>query len=737
MDRDRLSASGVAVPILLVLAALDVALALYEAGWGPGLSMLPWLLMGSVLFSVFLVRSALAHWALHVASGAVGFLATVVGTAHFVFPQLRLGDAVQLTMYRLGAWAETVRLGLPSQDSLPFTFILALSLWMAFHFSTWLIYRAGRVWWAVVAPAIALMLTTYYSPDTGHGYVVIYAFCALLLIVRVSVQGLTDDWRRARIPHDRTVGEDFIVDAAYIVAAVLIIAWLLPPAALEQRAANLWVRFERPWRQVQQRWTELFPTQGGTASSAQTGLYGDSLVMGGPVRLGPEELYEVSGGPPSRMQGMIYDLYDGRQWWSTASSIGLLEPGDFPASEAFLGRVFVDQAIRVLRDTRALLAAPAPKWFDLPVKSEHVSFASQPGVNELDIYAATSRRVLAAGEMYRAMSAVSVATKEELRRAGSYYPSWLPDAYLNLPASLPQRVRDLAAEITAEASNPYDKAEAIEAYLRQLDYNTEVAAPPPGRDAVDYFLFDSREGYCNYFSSAMAVMARSVGIPARVAAGYAPGAYDAERDLYVLSASGAHAWPQLYFPRYGWVDFEPTPSQALVARPEPVLPEEETERPRPTVEPGGLDQYPPEDLEMLGGGGALNYVPPQDTPRWPLATGMALLLVAGSVLVFWYWPRRNMSAAERVYSDLVTAARLLGVRPRAYETPLEYAERVSRRIPDVSPEVDQIVRGFCVSRYGSRRIASPEDAVAMRAAWHRVLRAIGRAVPQRLSGQAA
>ena len=79
-------------------------------------------------------------------------------------------------------------------------------------------------------------------------------------------------------------------------ATVLVIAASCCRHALEQQAANLWVRFERPWRQAQQRWTELFPTQVGSASAPQVGLYGDSLAMGGPVRLGSEDLYEVSGG---------------------------------------------------------------------------------------------------------------------------------------------------------------------------------------------------------------------------------------------------------------------------------------------------------------------------------------------------------------------------------------------------------------------------------------------------------
>ena len=99
----------------------------------------------------------------------------------------------------------------------------------------------------------------------------------------------------------------------------------------------------------------------------------------------------------------------------------------------------------------------------------------------------------------------------------------MTERYLQLPDTVPFRVRDLAAKITAAYDNPYDKAEAIEAVLRTYEYNQGIAAPPPGADAVDYFLYDVKQGYCDYYASAMVVMLRSVGIPARFAVGYTPG----------------------------------------------------------------------------------------------------------------------------------------------------------------------------------------------------------------------
>lgn len=93
-----------------------------------------------------------------------------------------------------------------------------------------------------------------------------------------------------------------------------------------------------------------------------------------------------------------------------------------------------------------------------------------------------------------------------------------------------------------------------------------MPAPPPDRDAVDWFLSNSREGYCDYFASAMAVMARSLGIPSRVVSGYSTGTLDPACGTYEVRQENAHSWPELFFPAYGWVRFEPTPSLVLAGR---------------------------------------------------------------------------------------------------------------------------------------------------------------------------
>jgi transglutaminase-like putative cysteine protease len=136
--------------------------------------------------------------------------------------------------------------------------------------------------------------------------------------------------------------------------------------------------------------------------------------------------------------------------------------------------------------------------------------------------------------------------------------------YLGLPGNIPPRVGELTQAITRDSRDDLSRALAIEAYLRELPYRYEVAPIPSGGDAVDQFLFDMRSGYCTYYASAMAVMARSIGIPSRVSIGYATGALQPD-GTYLVRETDAHAWPELYISGR-WTAFEPTPALELPQR---------------------------------------------------------------------------------------------------------------------------------------------------------------------------
>ena len=134
------------------------------------------------------------------------------------------------------------------------------------------------------------------------------------------------------------------------------------------------------------------------------------------------------------------------------------------------------------------------------------------------------------------------------------------DIYTQLPDGLPERVRDLAEFVTAEATNDYDRMLLLEAFLRSnFDYTLSPGPSPVGRDFVDHFLFDIQRGYCVHFATAFVVMARALGMPTRYVEGFLIQGQSRFDDIYVLN-NMAHAWPEVYFEGYGWVRFEPTPA---------------------------------------------------------------------------------------------------------------------------------------------------------------------------------
>lgn len=152
---------------------------------------------------------------------------------------------------------------------------------------------------------------------------------------------------------------------------------------------------------------------------------------------------------------------------------------------------------------------------------------------------------------------------ESLQQGASFpidpaYEEWVYENYLNLPDEIPRRVDQLARVIVREQTDPYLMALNIESYLRGIPYSLDVGLPPDYRDVVDYFLFDLKRGYCDYYASAMVVLSRIVGLPARLVVGYAPGDFDADSHTVQITGLEGHAWVEVYISGRGWVTFEPT-----------------------------------------------------------------------------------------------------------------------------------------------------------------------------------
>jgi hypothetical protein len=252
-----------------------------------------------------------------------------------------------------------------------------------------------------------------------------------------------------------------------------------------------------------------------------------------------------------------------------------------------------------------------------------------------------------------------------LRQDSADYPKEIRERYLALPSTVPDRVRQLAKAITEGKTNQYDKAKAIEAYLRTYPYDLEIPAPPKGRDVADYFLFDLRKGYCDYYATAMVVLARASGIPARFVSGYAPGEYDAANARYIVRELHAHSWAEVYFPDIGWVEFEPTAFQPEIDR----------------ADPNAIISAP--QNSDTSAKRLLNRFRIETAFIWfsPIAVILLFSLLYFTVIERWLYLRLAPEVAiERVYRRLYHLGRpLAGERTQA-ETAFEFMQRLVNQI---------------------------------------------------------
>jgi hypothetical protein len=165
---------------------------------------------------------------------------------------------------------------------------------------------------------------------------------------------------------------------------------------------------------------------------------------------------------------------------------------------------------------------------------------------------------------YTVRSDTSVPDERRLRAAtDDDYPAEVRQLFLQLPTGMDSRIRQKAQEITREADTAYDKARAIESFLKR-NFSYTLDLKPTKTDPLAEFLFDLKEGHCEYFATAMVVMLRSIGIPARIVNGFQMGEYNQISGFYTIRDSDAHSWVEAYFPGPDtWVEFDPTPSSGI------------------------------------------------------------------------------------------------------------------------------------------------------------------------------
>jgi transglutaminase-like putative cysteine protease len=355
------------------------------------------------------------------------------------------------------------------------------------------------------------------------------------------------------------------------------------------------------------------------------------------------------------------------------------------------------------------------------------------------------RRAHSAGIKYSVVSEASPPAPDLLRRAPRVLPPGY-GVYLQLPPEITPRVRALAAEIARGAATDYDRAVAIERYLsRSLSYTLEMESPR-GREPIDFFLFERRKGHCEYFSSAMTVLLRAVGVPARNVNGFLGGEWNEYDEYVAVRAGDAHSWVEVYFAGSGWVTFDPTPAASAdsLGRGDGLV--DRLRRLADTVRFKWFKWVIEYDLErqlglfqsigdfFRGGADAPAGETWRDAKSWAGRRRGALLALAAcaaaaAALALWRRRRRRGPDAPRRRRDrdpvsalYLAALRALGRRgwPRpAAATPREHARALARAGAPGASQLGELTELYYAAEYGGlsddaahRQARQLSDAIA-------------------------
>lgn len=264
---------------------------------------------------------------------------------------------------------------------------------------------------------------------------------------------------------------------------------------------------------------------------------------------------DTTGGFDLKLRGVALDAFDGKTWQNTRhdkSTLLRADAGRFDlrmgglpnaAGRAVHYRVTMEP---IMSDVFFLLANP---------QTLEGNYRSLSEDSAGDVFNSDNQHPIS---RYEADSMLPVLRRSKLLSSTSGYPPAILETYLQVPPVLDPRIRTLATQVTANAASPFEKAAAIEGYLRtHYAYTLELPKVVP-HDPIADFLFVRRRGHCEYFASAMAVMLRSIGIPSRLVNGFSDGEFNDLTTQYIIRASDAHSWVEAYIPGQGWMTFDPT-----------------------------------------------------------------------------------------------------------------------------------------------------------------------------------
>jgi len=569
---------------------------------------------------------------------------------------------------RLQAWILGFAAGQPTFDPVAAALIWNACVWLAAAWAGWII-EARRNTLLATLPAILLCVSTLaYGQRTP--FLLYLILGSLLLLMAVVQQDLRKQaWIESGAAYPSKKGRQIILLSMIVTLALVSFSALTSSISI-QRIQD-WIS-EHTKSTAQQDNGKLGESLGIIpGSTAAPDIFetvrSPGLPQGHLIGAGPDlsrhivmtvevkdqsSLYQQGQSLPLYWRSLTYDTYTGKGWRTSRTEVNSYDANQPIQADHALRHILIQQEVHPIENLGGNVYAAGE-----PVTVNQQSEAAWRSSD--DLFGVRMDE----SSPYQALSLIPLVDERTLRAAGQEYPDWVRERYLALPPSIPDRINKLAIELTASEPTPYDRAKAIEGYLRTYPYTLNIPRPPANRDVVDYFLFDLKTGYCDYYATSMVVLARAAGVPARLATGYASGTYNLNSKRFVVTEADAHSWVEVYFPKIGWVPFEPTASRPALERKDSAI------AAQPAV------HSPP--------------VTPQEktvSHVWRWLTGgtgaIALLLGILWVSIDEFRLRRmaKRTAAAEVYRRMRRYGKTLGLSAKFSDTPYEFSTSLSDQL---------------------------------------------------------
>ncbi len=644
---------------------------------------------------------------------------TLVDPDRFVTTETLGGFMTDLEL----AWDQFQQVSAPAEVTAPFLLMIAIVMWVVAFLADWAAFRLESPIEALIPGSAVFVFGALFAAEQSRlGSAVLFVGAALVFVLfhRLGEASVAGAWLGAGAV---TKGQAALLRSGLALLTVTLVVGVVTAPAL-------------PGYDEEPTWdiSELDEPEAPRVVLSPLVDIRASLVNQPDI-----EVFTVVADQRDYWRITSLDVFDGRIWRSRGSfesASGELDT-ELPSGTRFES---VTQSFQI--------NALGGIW--LPAAYEPAEILSVPDgvVFEYEQQSGTlivNRDLQSSdGLAYTLLSALPTRDRDAIAAAGDNVPGDIAERYLELPGDFSDRVRAQAQQVVdgAGATSPYEKALALQSYFRDpalFEYDVAVAAGH-SVDRLEDFLFEVRKGYCEQFSGAFAAMARSVGLPARVAVGFTTGDLDTNSGEYRVSGRHAHAWPEVWIDDIGWLRFEPTPGrgapgdEVYTGVPEaqasdlpgnapttlpPVSPDEDPNQGAIPTAPDGLPQEtttvaPTGDRAtsgVIGGEGGLSATA---IALWVLFL-ISIVAMALTPIVFGVVRagRRRRAAAldtrRRIglaWSDSKSAVELLGVPVHASDTPRELVERATGSVPDAGKPLAELAEEVNAVSYSDVAVAT-------------------------------